>query len=157
MDASLAARNKALHEQLEGRLLAAYDAITALAFEEARAAWEDFLTRLEAHMRFEDEQMLPALQAVLLARDETEVLAKQIDGDHRILERTRDKVSAALARLERAEGDRRRAMVLELDTCLLMRRVLEHHTERETRLAYPLLDEALDEDTRAGLAAGLAL
>lgn len=137
--------NQEIHDTLEDRLLSFYEALTALDLAAARERWAGWKRSFRAHLETEEAELmsrLPALVAEHVPQNPT--LAKQVDGDHTILERTIAKIDAALA--SQPEDDRR-ALVRELDTYLLLRRVLEHHTLRECRHAYPLLEAHLDEHT----------
>jgi hypothetical protein len=145
---SLEQINEREHALQEEDLLRLYEAVTDLAFDDASVAWSRFRRRLQAHMAFEEEHTLPALGPALAAAKSEERTVEHVDGDHRILERTVRKIDAALDRLCDEPPSRRR-MVLELDNLLLIRRVLEHHTAREQRFVYPLLDEQLEAEELA--------
>lgn len=152
---SLTEVNARAHAALDEQALSFLEAVTAMELPEARRRFEAFRASLAAHLSFEDERVLPAIARVHAEHGAPgDLLPKHLDGDHRILERTLRKADAALERLASGGGGRRE-MVRELDGLLLLRRVLEHHDERETRLGYPLLDHHLDEDTAASLRAGL--
>jgi hypothetical protein len=145
----LATLNQHIHDALEDQLLAFYEALTALELADARARWSAWKDAFRNHLEAEEAELmarLPALVEQHLPGNAS--LAKQVDGDHTILERTIAKIDHALA--QQPDGDRR-ALVTELDTYLLLRRVLEHHTLRECQHAYPLLEAHLDADTRAGV------
>jgi hypothetical protein len=151
----LVEENSALHARLEEKLLSTYDALTELALDEANRRWGEVKAMLASHMAFEEEHLVPRVDALVKEHaPSNDTLARQVAGDHEILVRTERKIDAALARLGENPTSRR-AMVLELDTFLLLRRVLEHHTLRETQQAYPLLDEHLDDDEHARVLAGL--
>lgn len=153
---SLLEVNARVHSLIQERMLAFLEAVTALAFDDAAAAFASFQDLLLSHLRYEDAEAFVVLERLYsVYGDEGDLLPKHLDGDHRILERSLRKAEAALERLRNDELDPRRAMVLELDTFLQLRRVLEHHDARETRFAYPFLDAHVGDDEREALRAGL--
>lgn len=154
---SLTEMNLLAHERLDELTLSFLEAVTALSLDEAAALFARFREALSAHLGFEEEAVLPEVTRVhAIHGDPKDLLPKHLDGDHRILERTVQKAEAALLRLRAPNESLRRAMVRELDAFLLLRRVLEHHDARETRLAYPLLDAHLSDEERAPLLQGLS-
>lgn len=83
-------------------------------------------------------------------------MAKQVSGDHTILTRT---LRAAQGILDEATGDSaavRRAVLERLEVFSRLKGVLEHHTRREQRDFYPVLDDALSAEERARWARLLA-
>ncbi len=83
-------------------------------------------------------------------------VAKQVSGDHTILTRT---LRAAQGILDEATGDSaavRRAVLERLEVFSRLKGVLEHHTRREQRDFYPVLDDALSAEERARWARLLA-
>jgi hypothetical protein len=147
----LTRENESIHERLEDALLSFYEALTALAFEDAGARWQGWKNDFRRHLAFEEVELMPRLGPLVVEHlPDNPKLHAQVDGDHTILERTIAKVDAALAALTETPDDRR-ALVRELDTFLLLRRVLEHHTLRETGHAYPLLDAHLPAAVHAAL------
>jgi len=154
-ETSLAEDNERIHDALEDKLLGFYESVTALAWDEAKTRWEAWKTAFLKHFHFEDAELMPRLEALVAQHlPPDDKLDRQVDGDHKILERTIAKIDVALA-ARSATPDDRRALVRDLDTFLLLRRVLEHHTLRETRHAYPLLEEHLPSADRDAVHAGL--
>lgn len=146
---SLTGANARVHELLDERLLVFLERVTALELDAAEEAFASFRQLLEAHLRAEEEVVWPIVERLHAAHgNASDPLPKHLQGDHTILERSVRKVEAALTRLGSADDRSRRDMVLELDTFLLLRRVLEHHDAREARLAYPLLDAHVTADER---------
>lgn len=144
---TLTAENRAQHEALEERLLDFYERLTALDLEEAKGLLEGIIEALRRHMEVEEAEVIPRLEALLRER-QGDTTVQQIEGDHTILRRTFARSQAALAQLFEVKEGKRRAMVRALDTFLLLGRVLEHHTAREERQVFPLLDEALADEER---------
>lgn len=148
--------NAAVHERINEEYLAFLEALTALALDDADAHYRRFRELLVEHLRYEDEAMLPVVKRLHALHGDPQVqLPAHLDGDHRVLERNLGYVEAALGRLREATDRPRRALVLELNTFLLIGRVLEHHDQRETRFAYPLIDEHGSDEERAALRDGL--
>lgn len=154
-ETTLAQENERIHDALEDRLLGFYEALTALDWDDATARWASWKQAFGKHFEFEDAELMPRLERLVAAHlPDDDKLDRQVDGDHKILVRTIAKMDVALDALRETPQDRR-ALVRDLDTFLLLRRVLEHHTLRETRHAYPLLDEHLAGADRTALLAGL--
>lgn len=149
--------NTRVHERITEEYLSFLEALTALALDDAAARFDSLRARLLAHLRYEDEAMIPLVERLHAIHGDPRVaLPAHLDGDHRVLERNLGFVEEALARLRAVDDRVRRALVEELNTFLLLGRVLEHHDQRETRFAYPLIDEHGADEERATLAAGLA-
>ncbi len=148
--------NLRVHALLDERFLVFLEHVTALELEAAARAFESFRDLLEQHLRYEDREVFPVVARLHeLHGDPQDQLPRQLEGDHVILERMLKKNERALLELQALEPLTRRAMVLALDTFLLLRRVLEHHDLREVRFAYPLLDAHLVGEERSRLLAGL--
>lgn len=148
----LTLENRRQHEAHEELRLDFLEALIQLDLEGARAAFRALEEALTAHLELEEARVLPALARALDERGgEREVTDQHVEGDHKILRRTFARCEALLDRLAGEGEGQRRALVKELDTFLLLGRVLEHHTAREDRLVYPLLDDALSEAERAAL------
>lgn len=154
---SLTEVNERVHERITEGYLRFLEALTALELDEAQACYERFRAALVEHLRYEDAAMVPVVDRLhALHGDPRVALPAHLDGDHRVLERNLGYVEAALERLRAVDGRLRRALVEELNTFLLLGRVLEHHDQRETRFAYPLIDEHGSDEERAALREGLA-
>lgn len=132
-------------ELVEGFLEAATD----LDLDDAPVLLEQFRADLEAHMEVEESAVLPAAVAL----DLDPVLLRQLDGDHRLLERCLGRVETVLGALAE-EPAPRRALVRSLGTLNRLRELLEHHTLREEAL-YQALDRALEAQVRDRLASRL--
>lgn len=149
--------NERVHARITEAYLSFLEALTALALEDAATAYESFRELLLAHLAYEDEAMVPLVERLHAAHGDSRIqLPAHLDGDHRVLERNLRSVEAALERLRQPSDRPRRALVQELDTFLLLGRVLEHHDQRETRFAYPLIDQHGSEEEKAALRAGLS-
>lgn len=149
--------NDRVHARITEEYLTFLEALTALELEKAETTYERFQELLLAHLHYEDEAMVPLVERLHAAHGDPLIqLPAHLDGDHRVLERNLGYVEAALARL-RAVSDRlRRALVEELNTFLLLGRVLEHHDQREHRFAYPLIDEHATSEEQRALREGLS-
>ena len=102
------------------------------------------VSALRAHAATEDETSLAwwRERAEFPRGASPEVFA----GDHRLLAKACDRGEQILAALPDEAADLRRRVVLVLEPLLQLRRVLEHHTEREQRWLYPALDAELGEE-----------
>jgi iron-sulfur cluster repair protein YtfE (RIC family) len=153
MGHDLQTENEAHHAWQEERLLEFVEHLTLLDWAAAEATLARFVAQLEEHMALEEERVLPLFKRVIEdeppAGMDPVLVIKQVDGDHVILTRTLGRVRDALEQAR--EANTRRHLVRELDTFLLMRRVLEHHTSREQRDLYPHLDERLSEGERVAI------
>jgi hemerythrin-like domain-containing protein len=122
----------------------------ASAGSDARSAWDRFETRLRAHIRFEDEQLIPLfserVQPPPMGCTEELLLA-----EHRKLERLLDRCGEAVREhLEQRAADPAALLAL-IEQQRMIREVLEHHDQRERAAFFPALHDCLLPDEKAAL------
>ena len=116
----------------------------------ARAAWQRFEARLRAHIRFEDEQLIP-LFAERVQPAPTGCSQELLDAEHRKLERLLERCSNSAERhLNEARTDPASLLHLIEDQRGL-REVLEHHDQRERAAFFPALVAVLSSSERSAL------
>ena len=138
--------NARIHERIDHAYVDFLEWLIQCDLSRATASFESAKELLMEHMKAEEGTLCPAFAEI--HGEEHARLLKQIDGDHTILLRSLTKVERCLgdlkAQFEPAEKEEdgphvalRRAIVLEMDTWVRVRNVLEHHTVREQRDFYP--------------------
>lgn len=137
--------NKRWHALLDSRYQAFLESLTGLELKDARQYWTGFRKSLLQHIEFEQAHIEP------LAKDWDDNTLKLIHADHLILARLLPRLETAIQRIEQS-AQARSELVLQLDSFVKLRNVLEHHDQREKEYLYPFLDEQLDENTRQHLA-----
>ncbi len=157
----LNAQNESLHAQLDELFLTMMAHITSLQFKEAEVLWRSLKAQVKGHMRYEEDVLLPLFLEQQL--DEKAGLAsgktnQLVHGDHVILLRTEAAIDEAFHSLFPSENESsaRRNMIHQLDIFLRWARVMEHHTDRETRTFYAPLDLVLGADVAAAHANALS-
>lgn len=120
------------------------------AADRALAAWCELAELLLAHLRFEDEHLIP-LFAARVQPPPRGCSAELLNAEHRKLEKLLTELGPALqAHLaERREDPVALLQLLEQQRTL--REVLEHHDQRERAAFFPALEEILDEEDREQL------
>lgn len=151
---TLTALNERLHRELDEALVSVVLALVAGDLDETERRWHGLRARLDAHAAVEEEAVMPRYRS--LGDHPRGGGPELVEGDHRGLDKNVAACERALERLRAVEGDPRRAVVDELDTFLRVRRLLDHHTEREQRFVYPRLDEVLEASDRDALRGELA-
>ncbi len=144
--------NRAAHQAIEALLVDVGAALMRREAVAARAAYEVLAARLGAHLRLENDVVMP--RYATLATDAGAGAPKHVASDHLILDKHLLRCAAVIDGL--AAQPTVREALLALDPLLKLHATLEHHDEREERFVYPLLEEALDAATRDDLAARLS-
>ena len=151
MSSSLTDLNLQAHQFLGERYTVFLEQLTALDEPAARDAFAELRGSLERHRLFEDQRVLPCLQA---GQDITAEELARVTGDHQVigntLELLEDLVEAIFCSTQP-----RRELVANLSRLGRLQGILEHHTERETRFVYPVLDQMPDREFINLLAEGL--
>src|SRR5262252_7332797 len=137
-----------LHTGLDELFLAHQRALLRLDLDRATTLLQAYETGLLAHIRDEEELMLP------LYRDRAQA---PTGGAVEIFLREHDKLrhylglfKAALQNLATAK-DLERGVLFLIDSQYLFKRLLVHHDNRERKILYPLLDQVTTEAERNGL------
>ena len=129
--------NAAAHAVLERLLMemieAAVDGHVGTAQERCARLREAF----ESHLVAEEAHTLPLLREL---GGPLVKLARIVDGDHRIVDRSLEAVATMLAEAGPDGTDARRAVLPRLEVLSKLKTVLEHHGVREQEDIYPPLD-----------------
>ena len=106
----------------------------------------DFTAELEAHMRVEEDVLLP-----FYAREprERRWAPEVFVGEHRRILRLLGRARSAVQGLAGDPRSLRRAVLAVLEREWLVKRLIEHHIEREERVLYPALDRMIEPLQRA--------
>src|SRR5450755_4263556 len=137
-----------VHGQLDKLFLEHQRALLRLDLLTSSAALEAYTIELFAHMRDEEDVMIP------LYRERAEA---PIGGAAEIFLSEHDKMRQyillfreELQKLAQAE-DLERGVLFLLDSQHLFKRLLVHHDSRERKMLYPLLDQVTTENERESL------
>lgn len=118
-----------------------HDVLVALVDKDARRARES-LAALESelwpHIEREEQQLLPQLMDLL--PEDGPLAARNVEADHRLIERVVDEVRGLLAQLP--DAPTADLVVGVLPVVYRLRGALEHHAQRE-RNVWPRLDEVV--------------
>ncbi len=141
-----------LHQQLDELFLEHQRALLRLDLLAAGAALEAYTIELFAHMRDEEDVMIP------LYRERAEA---PVGGAAEIFLTEHDKMrqylllfTEELAKLAAAD-DLERGVIFLLDSQHIFKRLLVHHDTRERKMLYPLLDQVTTEQERESVFAKL--
>jgi hemerythrin superfamily protein len=140
------------HKALDALLLEHQEALVGLEIERARERFETFREALLAHMRHEDERILPRYALLPRVRGGGVEL---FSGEHRKIRELLDEVSGLVRALDRRAPSARREVVHAFDRTALLKGLLEHHDLREGQILYPRLDEATSEEEKRALLEGV--
>ena len=129
------------HEELRTALREHQEAVAAGDLEAARAAWDRFHARLDAHSRSEDELLLPRLAVVGPTAVGGGV--ELFDREHRKLRRL---AAAAHGRIhDPAVGALPPGLRVDwIEALHVLKELLAHHDERERAALHPVLEDRLD-------------
>ncbi|MGH9932251.1 MAG: hemerythrin domain-containing protein [Pyrinomonadaceae bacterium] len=144
----------ALHQRLDELFLEHQRALLRLNLKAATAALDAYEAELLAHMRDEEELMIP------LYRERAEApvggAAEIFLGEHDKLRQYLALFKDELAKLATFD-DLERGVLFLLDSQHLFKRLLVHHDNREKKMLYPLLNQVTTELERESLFAQLEL
>jgi regulator of cell morphogenesis and NO signaling len=141
-----------VHGQLDELFLEHQRVLLRLDLKTAAAALEAYTIELFAHMRDEEDVMIPLYR---------ERAAAPVGGAAEIFLGEHDKMRQYLVlfKLELAKltdaDDLERGVLFLLDSQHLFKRLLVHHDTRERKMLYPLLDQITTEQERESLFARL--
>ncbi len=138
-----------VHDGL-GRLLEEHQlALIRGEFEAAQRHLARFANGIRAHIRHEEEFLLP----VYKARVNTTRVGdpETICDEHRQIDRALRRIEASTRKLDREDGTWDRSVLRLLEEQYRFKQLLKHHNEREYRSLYPLLDAACSLDERSRL------
>jgi iron-sulfur cluster repair protein YtfE (RIC family) len=137
-----------VHRQLDELFLEHQRALLRLDLLAAGAALEAYTIELFAHMRDEEDVIIP------LYRERAEApvggAAEIFIGEHDKMRQYLVLFGEELVKLAAAD-DLERGVLFLLDSQHLFKRLLVHHDTRERKILYPLLDQVTTEDERESL------
>lgn len=137
------------HELLREELFGVLRHLVALDVDTATVAFDAFAGHLERGLAVEEDLVMPCYRAH--GPKEGQGKPEIVEGDHVILRRGIDSVRALLA----SQPASLRAVLEELPHVYRLLGTLEHHTAREVKHVYPVVDAAFDDDARAAAVADL--
>ena len=143
-----------LHRQLDELFLEHQRALLRLDLKTATAALEAYEAEILAHIRDEEELMIPLYRE--RAQAPVGGAAEIFLGEHDKLRQYLVLFKVELGKLE-SEKDLERGVLFLLDSQHIFKRLLVHHDSREKRMLYPLLDQVTTERERESLFAELEL
>jgi hemerythrin-like domain-containing protein len=143
-----------LHQQLDEMFFEHQRALLRLDLDRAESWLQQYETGLTAHVRDEEELMLPLYGG----RAEAPVggTVEIFRGEHDKLRQYLALFRAELNKLK-AVADVERGVLFVLDSQHLFKRLLVHHDNREKKMLYPLLDEITTDEERAAMFARMEI
>jgi hemerythrin-like domain-containing protein len=143
-----------LHRQLDEMFLEHQRALMKLDLDRAASLLEEYEADLLAHIRDEEELMIPLYQqrAVAPIGAAVEIFL----GEHEKLRQFMVLFKEEIVKIRKMDDIERGALFL-IDSQHLFKRLLVHHDTREKKMLYPLLDEVTSESERQALFARLQL
>ncbi|MGZ8842176.1 MAG: hemerythrin domain-containing protein [Pyrinomonadaceae bacterium] len=143
-----------LHSRLDDLFLEHQRALLRLELDRAAAALDEYATELLAHIRDEEESMIP------LYRDRVNApvggAAELFLGEHEKLKRFLVLFAEEIEKIRNMD-DVERGVLFLIDSQHLFKRLLAHHDTRERKMLYPLLDEVTTLEEREKLFAQFEL
>lgn len=143
-----------LHHQLDELFFEHQRALLRLDLDRASALLNAYEAELLAHIRDEEELMIPLYRERVNAP--VGGAAEIFIGEHEKLRQYLVLFREELAKLATA-NDLERGVLFLLDSQHLFKRLLVHHDSREKKMLYPLLDQVTTEQERESLFALLKL
>jgi len=137
-----------LHQQLDELFLEHQRALMRLDLNRAASLLDDYETRLLAHIRDEEDLMIPLYRQRAAAP--IGAAAEIFLGEHEKLRRFLELFKEEIVRIKQSEDIERGALFL-MNSQHLFKRLLVHHDTREKKMLYPLLDEVTTESERQSL------
>jgi len=138
----------ALHQRLDDLFLDHQRALMQLDLNRAASLLDEYETRLLAHIRDEEDLMIPLYRQRAAAP--IGAAAEIFLGEHEKLRRFLELFKEEIVRIRQSEDIERGALFL-IDSQHLFKRLLVHHDTREKKMLYPLLDEVTTESERQSL------
>ncbi|HET9869520.1 MAG TPA: hemerythrin domain-containing protein, partial [bacterium] len=139
-----------IHRELGGLFHRHQEALLSGDLARARALFQDYEAALRSHTREEDEVLIPLYRERALPPPRGGS-PEYFTGEHQKINEWLGRLRLRLSRLTGgAKGSR--ALLALLDDEAFFKRYLEHHSLREDRVFYPVLDRLLTPRERTGLA-----
>jgi hemerythrin-like domain-containing protein len=127
-----------LHGQLDELFLEHQRALMRLDLNRAASLLAEYETQLLAHIRDEEELMIPLYQQRAAAP--IGAAAEIFLGEHEKLRQFLGLFKEEITKIKKSDDTERGALFL-IDSQHIFKRLLVHHDTRERKMLYPLLDE----------------
>jgi iron-sulfur cluster repair protein YtfE (RIC family) len=137
-----------LHQQLDKLFLEHQRALMRLDLDRAGSLLVEYETGLLAHMRDEEELMIPLDRQRAAAP--TGGTAEIFLGEHEKLRQFLNLFKQEITKIKESD-DVERGVLFLIDSQHLFKRLLVHHDAREQKILYPLLDDVTTESERERL------
>lgn len=137
-----------LHQQLDDLFFEHQRALLRLDLDQASTLLETYEAKLLAHMRDEEQLMIPMYRE--RANAPVGGAAEIFLGEHDKLRQYFVLFKEELTKLAAAD-DLERGVLFLLDSQHLFKRLLVHHDSRERKMLYPLLDQVTTAQERESL------
>ena len=137
-----------VHEHLNEMFLSHQEALLALDLELALIRLKRFESELRAHMRLEEDLLLP-----LYARAGS-IRGGPIEfytGEHQRMTEFLARFTEQLEELKRNPSKLRRGIIELFDGEAVFKQLMQHHDMRERNILYPTLDKVTSEEERRDL------
>ena len=142
-----------VHDHLNELFLLHQEALLALDIALAQVRLKVFEEKLLAHMRMEEDILLPVYQrAGRIPGGPVEFFT----GEHKRMLEAIDRIKTALNRLDRSQPDIKREIIRLFDAEAMFKSLVEHHDSREENILYPTLDKVTSEEERRDLLSKIA-
>ena len=139
-----------IHQRLDELFLSHQKALLALDLELALATLKEFERELRAHMRVEEDLLLPVYaRAGRIQGGPVEFYT----GEHKRMLEFLARFSEQLQALRLTYADLKRGIIGLFDQEAVFKQLMQHHDMRERNLLYPTLDKVTSETERRELLA----
>lgn len=140
-----------VHKKLDELFLRHQESLISFKLDETIEFFDLYCSSLFAHMRDEEELLLPIY--------EKECLNKPPAGELALFQREHNKIRQAVSEIkhryillrDNPEGFSNRTVIELIEQHMLFKRLMEHHDVREKQFLYPSLDELLLLDDKTAL------
>lgn len=137
-----------IHEHLNETLLLHQEALLALDLELAFARLKQFESELRAHMRIEEDLLLPVYaRAGRIQGGPVEFYT----GEHKRMLEFLQRFTEKLEQLMRNPKNVKRGIIELFDEQAQFKQLMQHHDMREQSILYPTLDRVTSEEERRAL------
>jgi hemerythrin-like domain-containing protein len=137
-----------IHDHLNELFLSHQEALLSLDLTLTTELLRQFEAELRAHMRMEEEILLPVYQrAGRIQGGPVEFFT----GEHKRMLEAISHIKEHLSRLTSDQPDLKREIIKLFDMEAMFKSLVEHHDSREENIFYPTLDKVTDEQERKEL------
>jgi molybdopterin-guanine dinucleotide biosynthesis protein B len=138
----------AAHDELDDLFLYHQEALLALDVESALQTLIEYEQLLLAHMRYEEDLLLPVYQRA--GRIQGGAI-EFFTGEHKRMRELLERIKEALDPSKRTPAALRRHIIMLFDREATYKQLVEHHNQRERNIFYPTLDRVTNEQERQTL------